>query len=86
VRISKEEYLKLNQQVQELQREFAIIQEILVRIVESQRTISFNFLDEIPDGRIVWDTVKTEAGTKEMTVWFAVNQEQEQNGKVSVEN
>lgn len=87
MRISKEEYLELNKTVEKLKSDFAVIQEILVRIVEQQRSISFDFLDEIPDGRIMWDTVRTEAGTRQMTVWFATNQEEgRKNGKVSTQD
>lgn len=86
MRISNKEYLRLNETIAELRREFAILQEILVRVVEAQRTITIDFVDEIPDGQIVWDTVQTESGSKQMTIWFAVSQGQEQNGKVSATN
>jgi hypothetical protein len=80
--ISKKEYLELHQSVQESERRFSVLHEIVVRLVEQKRVIEFDFLDEIPDGRIVWDTVQTEAGTKQMSIWFAAT---EKEGKVHEE-
>jgi hypothetical protein len=73
MRISRQQWLDLHRAtdtLEKVQAEYAIVREILVRLVEQKRTISFDFTDEIPDGMIKWDTVQTESGSREMTVWY----------------
>jgi hypothetical protein len=71
--ISRKEYADFLRAVETLglvQGEYATVREIFIRLVEEKRTISFNWKPEVPDGTIKWDTMETEAGSKEMTVWF----------------
>jgi hypothetical protein len=73
MRISKKEYDELVQVTQAFQRvnyEFAMIREIMTRLVADKGAISFDFLDECPQGLLKWNTVETPAGSREMTIWF----------------
>jgi hypothetical protein len=80
--ISKKEYLELHETLKQVQNDFSVLKEIFTRLVEQERTISFDVVDEIPDGLIRWDTVQTEVGSKQMTVWYEIN-ERSESEKVS---
>jgi hypothetical protein len=62
-----------------LQREHSIVRELLSRIVEQQRTITFDSSSPVPTGELKWESVQTEAGSQQTTIWFVPN-ESDNNG------
>jgi hypothetical protein len=64
------EYQALAEQVAQLQYELSVVRELLTRIVQDKQTITFDATNPVPDGQLRWESVETESGSKETTIWF----------------
>jgi len=79
--MSTPDYQALAEQFVELQNERNVVHELLSRIVEQQRTITFDSGSPLPDGFLKWESVQTESGDKQTTIWFVPATEDGQEQK-----
>jgi hypothetical protein len=58
------------EQLAQLRYELSVVRELLTRIVVTHQTISFDSGQPVPDGQLRWESVGTESGSQETTIWF----------------
>lgn len=54
----------------QLRYEYGVARELLCRIVEQHKTVTFDSSEPVPPGQLKWESVRTEAGSQETTIWF----------------
>jgi len=53
-----------------LAAQYNVVHELFARIVENERTITIDATNDLPEGKLHWEGVQTEAGSTEITIWF----------------